>query len=263
MKFLISLLPLLSLFAIFTSCYPSQVSTSSNAMMEPDELYATSWDLAELNGTTIIADDDDYSYLTFTPGTNRITGYTGCNYIGGTITMRDVNGITFSPVATTNRVCADNTIDAVLFPALRDVDSWAIVNDDLVVYKNGKAVARFEASDYRNTDLYGNWQLSYVNDDAIDFDALYPASYRPSLIFSPGSNMITGTTGYSQITCPVSINRNGISFATCAGLNTTTARSSETMFLDDLGGINNYSLADNNTLVLYRDGDIVMRFTRR
>src|SRR5688572_21154081 len=121
MKSLIQLLSLVCVLVFFTSCYPSQVATTSGAMVEPDILYSNSWDLAELNGVAITG-DDQISYIKFTPTTNRITGYTGCNYIGGSIALADKNGITFSPVATTKHTCAGNTLDVSLLPALRNVD---------------------------------------------------------------------------------------------------------------------------------------------
>ena len=262
MKSIMQLLSFLSILAIFTACYPSQVSTSSNAMYDRDMLYANSWNLAELNGTTIKANGDTYSYLTFTPGSNRITGYTGCNYIGGTLSMTGTNNISFTPFATTRNHCVGNSIDVSLVPALQGVNSWGIVDDDLVMYKNGNIVARWTPSEYTNEDLHGDWQLSYVSDNSAAFDVLYPADKRPTLVFAKGKNIVSGTTGYNTYSCPVTINSNGLSFADCSSTKTPCEGAGESIFLNDLKTINNYTLADENTLVLFTDDNTVMKFTR-
>lgn len=262
MKSLIRLLPLVSVFFFLTSCYPSQVATTSGAMMEPDLLYSNSWDLVELNGTPISQNGDRYSYITFTPGTNRLSGYTSCNYIGGTVSLRDANGISFSPIVTTDNNCASNTIDASLLPALRTVENWSVVDDHLVMTRNGKTIARWAPSAYTNEDLYGNWQLTYVSDNSMPFDVLYPVDRRPVLMFDKSGNAVSGNTGFNTYNCPVRINSNGIAFADCTVTKMACEGPGEAIFMEDLKDINNYRFTDENTLVFFTDDDTVMRFTR-
>ena len=252
------MLPLLGLFVIFTSCYPSQVSTTSGAMLEPDLLYANSWDLAELNGTPITS----HSYITFTPGSNRLTGYTSCNYLGGTIAMSANNGISLTPFATTKNNCAGNTLDASLISSMRGVDRWGMVGDQLVMYDDGRIIARWSPSNFTNNDLEGNWQLTYVSDNTMPFDVMFPVERRPTIVFNSGSDEISGNTGFNTFSCPMTINSNGIAFADCTSSKLDCEGPGEAIFLKDLKNINNYTITDDNTLVFFTDDNTVMKFTR-
>jgi len=262
MKSLIHLLPLVCVFFILTSCGPSQIATSSNPMYENDVLYSNSWDLVEFNGVPIARTDDRYSYISFNPSTNRISGYTSCNYIGGTVALNEKNGITLSPVVSTKHVCTGNTLDVGLVPALRGVDSWAKVNDNLVMYKDGKVVARWSPSRYSSADLSGNWQLDYVSDDSLPFEVLYPSDKRPSLVFMTDKNVVSGTTGYNTYNCPMKITSNGIALSDCTSTKVACEGPGEAIFMDNLKTINDYTFVDDNTLVLFTDNDRVLRFTR-
>jgi heat shock protein HslJ len=262
MKSLNLLLPLVCVFFMM-SCGPTQVATSSNPMYERDVLYDNSWDLIELNGTTIARTGDRYSYITFTPGANTISGYTSCNQIGGTIAFKDANGLTFSPTVTTKNVCTDNRVDVSLVPALRNVDKWAVVDDNLVMYDDGKIVARWAPSGFTNEDLYGNWQLAYVSDTDMPFDVLYPVDKRPTIVFAADKkDVIHGTTGYNTINCPVKMNGLGITFEDCTSTKIACEGPGESMFMDNLKSINHYRLTDDNTLVMVTDDNQILRFKR-
>ena len=205
MKSLIQLLPLACLFMLATSCGPTQYASSSNAMMERDVLYDNSWELVELNGSAI-SPAERYSYITFTPNSNAISGYTSCNTLGGTMALTGSNKVTFTPVVATKNSCINNPVDVALVPALRNVDSWAVVDDDLIMYRSGKAIARWSPSRYDDDDLYGNWQLVDVSDTDMPFDVLYPVDKRPTIVFAADkTGIIHGTTGYNTISCPVKI----------------------------------------------------------
>lgn len=262
MKSVIQLLTVVSAFFIVTSCGPTQYASSSNAMIERDALYDNSWELVEINGTPYVSTSDRYSYITFTPNSNRISGYTSCNHLGGELTFNGANGISFSPTITTKNTCADNTLDVSLAPALRNVDSWAIVDDDLVMYRSGKAVARWSPSKYTMDDLYGNWQLSHVSGSDMPFEVLYPTDKRPTIVFTEGKNIISGTTGYNTISCPTTITGNGITFNDCSSTKVACEGPGESIFMDNLKSINHYRLTDDNTLVLVTADNKVMRFTR-
>ena len=262
MKSLMQLLPLVFALFLVSSCGPTQLATTSSAMHEPDVLYTNSWDLAELNGTTIVRNDDRYSYITFTPKTNRISGYTSCNNLGGTIALTGDNGIRFSPMLTTKNTCSGNAVDVSLLPALQTVDTWGMIDKDLVMYRNGKTVARWSPSKYSNKDLYGNWKLSHVSGSDLPFDVLYPADKRPTIVFAADKNVISGTTGYNTISCPVSITGNGIAFSDCSSTKIACEGPGEALFMDNLKTINHYTFTDDNTLVMVTGDNKVLRFTR-
>lgn len=263
MKLLIKLLPLVVIGLLIASCTSSRVGTTASAMYDVDDLYAHSWDLTELNGVTVNRSGDAYSYITFTPGTtSRIYGYTGCNYLGGTLSFSGTNGVTLTPTLTTKKVCTGNTENAYI-TSLRGVDTWAIKDNKLVMYDNGRTVARFTPSTYTNNKLYGNWQLAYIDDDKIVFDEVYPSGKRPSVVFMADKAVVSGTTGCNTYSCPVRINSNGIAFADCSiPSKVECADKGEDMFLRRLGYVNNYRFDDDDTLVFVTDDNTIMRFTR-
>lgn len=263
MKSLMFLLSLLSIM-LFNSCGPTQYASSSNAMYDQSDIYDNNWYLVELNGTPITMTADRHSYLTFSPSGNQITGYTSCNQLGGTFSFSGTDGISFSPRVTTKNTCAGNSIDASFVPALQGVNRWAMVNDDLVMYKNGNIVARFSPSDYSEDDLYGDWQLSYIdNDDNVAFTTLYPEDHIPTLTFRDNATAISGSTGYNTLSCPLTISGVGLTFGACTSNMTTDSRMGETLFLNNLKNINHYTLTNDNTLVLVTDDNRIMRFTRK
>jgi heat shock protein HslJ len=262
MKALAHLFTLVIAVLLIVSCGPTKVATTSNSMYERDALYANSWDLVELNGTPITRSGNSYSYITFTPNSNRISGYTTCNYIGGKISLSGANGITVTPVRTTNNTCTGNSLDVSLIPALQGVTSWSMDNNKLVLYKNNKVVARLAPATYKNDRLYGTWQLAYINENSVPFDVLYPVDRRPTLVFTSGKNVVTGTTGYNTFNCPVYINSNGITFTDCTATKMAYEGKGEPVYLSNLRNINNYSLMDDDTLVLYTDGNTVLKYTR-
>lgn len=260
MKSLIQVLTLFIALFIIASCGPTQVATSSNPMFERDALYENSWQLVELNGNTITASGDRISYLTFTPGSNRISGYTSCNYLGGTLSFSGANGVSFSPIMTTDHDCVGNRVDVSLIPALRGVDSWAVVKDDLVMYDGNKIVARWAPSMVASDNISGSWQLSYINDHTMPFDVMYPT--RPTLVIDTEKNIVSGNTGFNTYSCPVTIKSSGLTLAECEATKVACEGPGEAIYLKDLKKINNYTLADENTLVLFTGDNTVMKFTR-
>jgi heat shock protein HslJ len=262
MKSLIHLLPLLGIFFLVTSCTPTQYSTSSNAMYERSVLYDNTWELAELNGVTFARPADRYSYITFSPNSSQIYGYTTCNNLGGTVAFTDNDGFRITPIVTTKNVCTNNNVDLTLMPSLRNVDSWAVVDDDLIMYQDGKTIARWVPSDYSDDDLEGNWQLSFVSDHQLPFDVLYPADKRPTLVFGSNNNIVNGTTGYNTISCPIQVSGNGIAFTDCKSTELACQGPGESFFMDNLKKIDHYAFTDRNTMVLVTDDNKVMRFTR-
>ena len=172
------------------------------------------------------------------------------------------NGIRFTPTVTTKNSCTGNSLDVSLVPALKSVDTWAVVDDDLVMYRNGVKVARWTPAKYASDDLYGNWQLTYVDDHTVPFNVLYPTDKVPTIVFAEGKNVVTGMTGYNTISCPVSITSNGITFSDCESTKVACEGPGESIFMDNLKSINHYSFTDENTLVLVTDDNKIMRFTR-
>jgi heat shock protein HslJ len=252
---LVSLTPLYIIFQ----------SISTSASYDRSALYANSWNLVELNGESTLRPDVKQAYITFKPGDDmfkRITGFTGCNYIGGRIDLQGEDEITFHPDILTNNNCAGSTVESPLIHTLLDVDRWAEKKGQLLLYQKGKVVARWNPSTYTNKNLSGIWQLNYICDHSAPFYELYPITNCPSMIFTEGKNMATGFSGCHEFSCTVMINCNSMVFAESPMQDTTCHGNGENIFLSYLNAVNAYTFKDNKTLVLIADDKPVMAFTR-
>ncbi|CAN5427796.1 hypothetical protein BH20BAC1_BH20BAC1_01500 [soil metagenome] len=133
----------LSLFAfslLFTlnSCHTikpiSEGSTGANEM-----LYNYKWYLTDLEGKpyTFAGRDNDYTYLLFNAGSPaKVSGFTGCNRLTGSVEFKGVNFLKFSPLATTKMACPGNT-ESTLLNVLTSVNNYSITNNQLLL-NNGK-----------------------------------------------------------------------------------------------------------------------------
>jgi heat shock protein HslJ len=259
MKALSFLTPLIVI--LFMACHTHRVAMMDAA--DSDVLYSASWNLAELDGQPVILDNEDsYAYLTFDEASPyRIYGYSGCNSIGGTYSIGTDNRLSFTPLAVTKRYCADNSIETKMLTSLRDVDGWDIANNQLVMYRDGEVVARFNQSDdLRN--LSGKWQLVYTSDVDKPFTTYFPNN-RPYITFTEGMYTVAGNSSCNAFDCPITLDANNrIKFGSCTSTKIACEGGGEHSFYNSLGRINNWKLTDDNTLVLMTDADTSLRFVR-
>ncbi|HEX5112144.1 MAG TPA: META domain-containing protein [Saprospiraceae bacterium] len=229
-------------------------------------LYAHTWNLVELNGISTLEPGLKQAYLIFKPGDdqyNRITGYTGCNYIIGRIDLKGADEIGFTPNIITNNNCAGSSVEVPLIQALFETDRWAEKGGQLCLYRKGKMVARFNPSGYTNANLNGLWQLNYVQDHSAPFTELYPFANRPSMMFSIEGNSVSGYSGCKEFVCPVLINNNSMVFANNKAVPDTTCQAKgEYIFLHNLEKVTAYGFKNESTLVLIANSEPVMAFTR-
>ena len=108
----------LSLFTILHIVAYSQKTDDVKDKKQVDDhsaLFAHSWNLVELNGVSTMQPGMKQAFITFQEGDynyNRISGFTGCNYIRGSVHLQGEDNITFHPDLLTNYNCAGNSVES-------------------------------------------------------------------------------------------------------------------------------------------------------
>jgi copper homeostasis protein (lipoprotein) len=110
-------------------------------------LQDTYWKLTRVQGKPVIVSPKQREAgLTLRKQENDVTGFTGCNDLSGSYTLKG-NKITFKDFAATLLACLDvMETESAFLQALKTVRSWRIVGEHLELYNNkGAMVARLEA----------------------------------------------------------------------------------------------------------------------
>ncbi|MDR3260297.1 MAG: META domain-containing protein [Tannerella sp.] len=114
------------------------------------ELAGTYWKLVELSGESVTATPgpDAEPHLIFKAEGRSVYGSGGCNSFRGTYELKPENGIRFSPMISTLKMCVNNIeTENKLMKALQTAEHYELKGDTLSLGKAGDAVppARFEA----------------------------------------------------------------------------------------------------------------------
>jgi heat shock protein HslJ len=110
--------------------------TSSGA----PSLIKTHWSLVMIKGSMVQnpAPDHREAYLMFMPDSTSLTGSGGCNNIFGTFHLKGPRGITFEQIGSTKMFCDNMDNEVKMLGALREVNTWEIKSDSLILKKGGK-----------------------------------------------------------------------------------------------------------------------------
>lgn len=123
------------------------VSTTDSAMAGADtSLAGSEWSLVALGGEPAPAGAGDRpATLVFTPGTNRVGGFAGCNRAGGTYVIKG-DSIRFSPMVLTRMACDNGMELEQRFVAMTDsTRTWRRTADTLeLMGEAGTVIARLE-----------------------------------------------------------------------------------------------------------------------
>lgn len=96
-------------------------------------LYQYQWNLEILDGQPVNSIGKG-SFLQFSPGQiNKVFGNAGCNSLRGGFELSGENGMKFSPLMTTKMACPDMTIETSFLNALKQVDNWSIIGNQLLL----------------------------------------------------------------------------------------------------------------------------------
>ena len=253
----------LAIFFLVAGCHSTKPVTAV-ASGGSEMLFMNQWNLTELEGKVVVITAGTQPHLLFFPGqVSRVSGSTGCNKLNGSFVLSAANSMKFSPLATTKMACVGDNVESKFLEVLGKVNSWAIINKQLLL-KNGKVItAKLNAVTAEATTLNGTWELNYISGPRITFDALYPDK-KPQVKFNLIENELGGNTSCNGFISKIIIDGNKISIAEpfaktmifCEG-------GGETTFLNMLKKVNKYAVTNGNTLN-FKIGDVaVMRFTKK
>jgi heat shock protein HslJ len=128
----------------FTGAWPGE---TCGARFATAELLNTYWKLTALDGQPVTVDGRQRElHLVLHAKDQRVTGFSGCNRIAGSFTLKG-NELSLDRMAGTMRACVDGMEGELAFlNALGRVARWKIAGDHLELSDGGgKVVTRFEA----------------------------------------------------------------------------------------------------------------------
>lgn len=130
-----------TIFTIFFLSLFAQNSSNSNK----EEIYDRVWVLNRLNNRKVTyKNDEERITLVITRENEYASGSSGCNtYVSQVVIKR--NHIMFRSIGSTRMACPDDKIanERVFLNSLNDIDSFAIIDEDLYLYKNERAILIF------------------------------------------------------------------------------------------------------------------------
>lgn len=112
---------------------------------EDSSIYNKVWVLNRLNNRKInYQEGQEKITLIITPENEYASGCSGCNtYVGQVVIKR--NYILFRDIGSTKMACPTQSIqtERLYLNNLNDIDSWAIIDEDLYLYKNNRPILIF------------------------------------------------------------------------------------------------------------------------
>ena len=118
---------------------------AQNGVFKPDTdttIYNRVWVLSRLNNRKInYKQGQERITLVITSENEYASGSSGCNtYVGQVVIKR--NHIMFRDIGVTRMACPEENIqlERIYLNNLNDIDAWAIIDEDLYLYKNDRPV---------------------------------------------------------------------------------------------------------------------------
>ena len=110
-------------------------------------LTGTTWKLKQLNGKTVTRTPPRQRDITIVFNDGRVNGHSGCNQMMGAYGTNGSSTLTFSQFAGTMMACeqADMDLENQVLKSLGTVNGYRYDGQQLLLLKDGVAVARYEA----------------------------------------------------------------------------------------------------------------------
>lgn len=110
-------------------------------------LTGTTWKLKQLNGKTVTRTPPRQRDITIVFNDGRVSGHSGCNQMMGAYGTNGSSALTFSQFAGTMMACeqAEMDLENQLLKSLGTVNGYRYDGQQLLLLKDGVAVARYEA----------------------------------------------------------------------------------------------------------------------
>lgn len=93
------------------------------------------WELIELEGQVIEKENNTIPYFTLNSSSDDITGNAGCNNFHGNFMLKHGNRISFTKLASTQKLCFNTPYETPLLKVLETADNYTIKNDTLSLNK--------------------------------------------------------------------------------------------------------------------------------
>lgn len=141
-------------------------------------------------------EDNEWPYLEFVPAEARFYGRDGCNIINGSYRIDGSQGLTLSEIATSMKLCANDTLAYPIANALNTTRSFSTSagadgSRTLSLYNaRNKAVMTLRSSDI--DFINGPWQVVAINGKEVNV-----ADAR--LVFDLATNTVTGNAGCNRL----------------------------------------------------------------
>ncbi|MDO5760330.1 MAG: META domain-containing protein [Bacteroidota bacterium] len=133
------------LFFLFMLAFSLRAETLFSLQETDTSIYNQLWVLNRLNNKKInYKQGQERITLVITSENEYASGSAGCNtYVGQVVIKR--NHILFRDIGTTKMACPEQSIqtERVFLNNLNDIDSWAIIDEDLYLYKNNRPILIF------------------------------------------------------------------------------------------------------------------------
>lgn len=149
MKKLIKILPLLLLPLLLS---PGCTIKKKNLASEVYTIKDAYWSLISLEGQDVQRPQDTKTaFIRFQENENDVHGFTGCNKFFGKYEEGD-QSLRLTDLSTTRIACPDIEQENKLMDVLRNVDSYRITDNILILYNKGTAVATFMTGTEQSID---------------------------------------------------------------------------------------------------------------
>ncbi|MBS7254638.1 META domain-containing protein [Flavobacterium branchiicola] len=113
--------------------------------------------------------------------------------------------------------------------------------------------------------LEGNWELNYIAEPTVDFDAFYP-NKKPAINFNVKENHVSGNNGCNSFNGKLSVTGNKIDFTQPMAVTKMMCMDGkgEQVFMNTLKRVTSYDVTDDGKTLNFISGDIAtMRFTKK
>lgn len=122
------------------------------------------WTIYNLRGDKVTG--EDRPSITFAIGEGRFYGNNGCNILNGDVTLSGVDGITFSNVLSTRRLCHDAPFEYLINTTLNDVRFYSIKQYGHEYYldlSNAKHQVIMVLRQHNMNFLDGAWRVTSID----------------------------------------------------------------------------------------------------
>lgn len=140
MRYILPLIMVISLFSCTSTKHQQKKTISRDAL---SQLQNKRWILQRLPDTTLPKMEKDI-YVSFDKDGVNLTGFGGCNGLGG-IYGTDDKGLHLTNIVHTQMWCDYGPIENKFIKALESADNFIVSGDNMQLIKNNKAVAYFTA----------------------------------------------------------------------------------------------------------------------